>query len=59
MKRVVIKKIEGVSAKGTKWFLLILGATFKDGVLTLERKVFITEEIFNDIEEGVEIEVAE
>jgi len=50
-KRVISKKISGVRKDGTKWFGIVFGADFANGVLYQEKAVFVPENIWKQMKE--------
>ena len=57
-KRHVLKKFDGLRKDGkTKWYGVVLSATFTNGTLYTEKLVFVPKEAYDSIKEGTDINV--
>jgi hypothetical protein len=59
-KRIVGKKISGVSAKGTKWYAFALACSFDVATATLYKELleFVSKAVWDVVKEGQEISIA-
>lgn len=57
MKRVISKKVSGVSNKGNAWYMLVFAESFEAGELHESDSMFVQESTFNAVNEGDELKV--